>query len=77
VSLQFGSNELIKKMLFKLYDEFLIDDDNDTETLPISLVLASGLLTGIPSSIAVVFFLSNNQDTSRSHKNSYASSKRK
>lgn len=56
VSLQFGSNELIKKLLFKIYDEYLLEDDDDAETLPMSMVLASGLLTGIPSSLSVVIF---------------------
>ena len=57
VSLQFGSNELIKKLLFKIYGEFLLEDENQAKNLPISLVLASGLLTGIPSSLSVVIIL--------------------
>ena len=57
VSLQFGSNELIKKLLFKIYDKHMLEDDGDAETLPMSMVFASGFLTGIPSSLSVVIYL--------------------
>lgn len=75
VSLQFGSNELIKKLLFKIYDEYMMEDDDDAETLPMSLVLASGLLTGIPSSLSVVNYFVT-KDTCRSYKNLDAGSER-
>ena len=47
---------MIKKLLFKIYDEYMLEDDEDAETLPMSMVLASGLLTGIPSSLSVVIY---------------------
>ncbi len=54
-----------------------MEDDDDAETLPMSLVLASGLLTGIPSSLSVVLFFPYYIDACRSYKNFNASSKRK
>ena len=50
VSLQFGFNELLKRILINLQN----DEDLENEIPTMELVLLSGSLTGIPSAFAVV-----------------------
>lgn len=68
VSLQFGSNELVKKLLSKFGDTFFeiasedeedpvsspVDKSEKDDYIPMGMIFLAGLLTGIPSSIAVV-----------------------
>ena len=50
VALQFGTNELVKKMMMKLN----VDENCDTtRLLPLELILLSGIITGIPSSFVI------------------------
>lgn len=48
VGLQFGTNELVKKIMFKLNFDEEVGDANSP--LPMNLILLSGIITGIPSS---------------------------
>lgn len=48
VALQFGTNELVKKLMFKLnFDE---EEGDSSGPLPMNLILLSGIITGVPSS---------------------------
>ncbi len=50
MALQFGTNELVKKMMLKLN----VDENCDTtRSLPLELILLSGIITGIPSSFVI------------------------
>jgi solute carrier family 25 carnitine/acylcarnitine transporter 20/29 len=50
VALQFGTNELVKKLMLKLNADEELDG---TRSLPMNLILLSGIITGIPSSLVI------------------------